>query len=207
MQMTEPGPAPSTFNLLQLPDDVQLSMLLAFDIRELIICKSRSSTLIPSPTKMCRSLAGLIDGDISIRYKIELARSGRIDGTPSVAVMVIDRLTSLREHSAKFHAGNHPLKHLRGRPFGSLGALSSNGYVTMVSAGMVHLCRPAATFSGVGEHKVTRSMWELQLEGFDTSDCAVDVAQDLLVYSRKDLNTMCVHLFDTLFALTVIEPS
>ncbi|KAM5531266.1 hypothetical protein V8D89_015067 [Ganoderma adspersum] len=90
--MTEPTPAPyaSPFNLLQLPRDVQLLMLLAFDIRELVICK-----------RMCRVIAELVNGDVSIQTKVELARSGRIAGRPSVAVTVADRLTSLRERRAR----------------------------------------------------------------------------------------------------------
>ncbi|KAM5543334.1 hypothetical protein V8D89_003208, partial [Ganoderma adspersum] len=135
---------------------------------------------------MCRSLTELIKGDVYIQTKIELARSGRIDGTPSAAVTVADRLASLRERRARFHAGDHPLKRVRGRPFGSLGALSYNGFLTMISEGMVHLWRPPAAFSSIGEQKIARSVRELQLEGFNTSSCATDVAQDLLVVSRKD---------------------
>ena len=141
---------------------------------------------------MCRSLAQLIDGDIYIQTKVELARSGRIDGTPCVSITVADRLASLRERRARFRAADHPLKRLRARPFGSLGAFSYNGFVTMVSGGMLHLWRPA-TVSGIGEQKITCSMRELQLEGFNTGSCVADVAQDLLVVSRKASATMCVH--------------
>ncbi|PIL33885.1 hypothetical protein GSI_03591 [Ganoderma sinense ZZ0214-1] len=139
---------------------------------------------------MCRALMDLIDGDVSIQTKIELARSGRIDGTPSVTVTVADRLASLRQRRARFHAGDHPLKYLRGRPFGFLSALSYNGFVTIISAGIVHHWRPPATFSGLGEQEVTHSMRELQLEGFNASSCVTDIAQDLLVFSRKDPTTI-----------------
>ncbi|PIL33880.1 hypothetical protein GSI_03586 [Ganoderma sinense ZZ0214-1] len=64
---------------------------------------------------MCRSLAQLIDDDVSVRYKIELARAGRIDGTPSVTVMVVDRLTSLLKHRARsLHCSIYSLA--RGEP-------------------------------------------------------------------------------------------
>lgn len=126
--------------------------------------------------------------------KVELARSGRIDGPPSIAVTVIDRLTPLYEHRARYHAGDHPLQRLRGPgdPFGSLGAPSANGFVTTVSGGIVHFWRPAAIFSGISEQKITRSMRELGLEGFLTRSCVTDLAQDLLVFSRKDPDTGCV---------------
>ena len=142
---------------------------------------------------MCRSLAHLIDNDISIQYKIELARAGRIDGASSVAtVTVADRLTSLREHRARLRAGDHPLKRLQGEPFGSRSALSSRGFVTTISGGIVRLWRPPATFSGIGELKVSHSIQELGLAGVDTGSCVGDVAQDLLVFTGKNPNSMHV---------------
>ncbi|KAM5533355.1 hypothetical protein V8D89_012975 [Ganoderma adspersum] len=179
--------ASAVFPLLQLPQDVQLSILLAFNIRELIICKQ------VGPPLMCRSLAQLIDDDISIRYKVELARAGRIDGAPSVAITVVDRVNSLHAHRTRFRAHNHPLKRLQGEPFGSCDALSSNGFVTTVSEGTVRLWRPAFAFSGVGELTVTHSMQELGLTGVVKSSCVGDAAQDLLVFPGKNLNTLEDH--------------
>ncbi len=70
--------------------------------------------------------------------------------------------------------------------------MGSNGFVTTVLGGIVHFWRPAAIFSGIGEQKITRSMRELGLEGFLTRSCVTDLAQDLLVFSRKDPDTGCV---------------
>ncbi|KAM5543303.1 hypothetical protein V8D89_003177 [Ganoderma adspersum] len=50
---------------------------------------------------MCRSLTELINHDVYIQTKIELARSGRIDGASSAAITVADRLASLRELRAR----------------------------------------------------------------------------------------------------------
>ena len=145
---------------------------------------------------MCRPLAHLIDNDISIQYKIELARAGRIDGTSSVAtVTVADRLTSLREHRARFRAGDHPLKRLQGEPFGSRSAFSSRGFVTTISEGVVNLWRPPAAFAGIAELRISHSIQELGLAGFDTGSCVADVRQDLLVFSGKTPNSVLVQFF------------
>ncbi|KAI1783738.1 hypothetical protein LXA43DRAFT_1045251 [Ganoderma leucocontextum] len=156
------------FKILQLPQDVQLSILLAFNIRELVICK-----------RLCRSLANLINNNIAIRYKLDLARSGRIDGTRSVAV--IDRLAALRKHRARFHAGDHPLKRAPLPPFGFLPTRS--GMVVVDDS--VPLWRPATTFSGFGELKIAHSVQRLGLDGHRSGSCAVDLAQDLLIFSRR----------------------
>ena len=209
--MAEQALVLSAFRLLQLPQDVQLSILLAFSIRELIICKRvkpppdqyfTSPTLISSAPQMCRALAQLIDGDVSVRYKIELARAGRIDGPSSLAVRIVDRLASLHAQQTRFRAGDHP----RGRPFGSWDALSSSGFVTTVSDGVVHLWRPAAA-SDLGELKISHSLEELGLTGVEKSSCVGDVAQDLLVFSGKNLNTLYVQLWldDTRSLLTLLS--
>lgn len=213
--MAEQALALSAFRLSQLPQDVQLSILLAFGIRELIICKRvkpppdqyfTSPTLISSAPQMCRALAQLIDGDVSVRYKIELARAGRIDGPSSLAVRIVDRLASLHAQQTMFRAGDHPLARLRGTRFGSWDALPSSGFVTTVSDGVVHLWRPAAA-SGLGELKISYSLEELGSTGVEKSSCVGDVAQDLLVFSGKNLNTLSVQLWpdDTGRLLTLLS--
>ncbi len=157
------------------------------------ILSGRVRQSISSRMQLCRPLADLINGNISIRYKVELARSGRIDGSPPVAVTVVDRLTALYERRDRYRAGDHPLKCFRGRPFRSRRAFSTGGFVPTVLGGIVHFWRPATTFSGIGEQTISHSICELGLKGFKAGSCVADVAQDLLVFSRlKDPDTGCV---------------
>ena len=129
-----------------------------------------------------------------------------IDGPLSTAVPVINRFISLREHRARFRAGDHPIEHLRGQPFGRpRGCFPSNGVVTTVSGGITHLWRPASIFSGTGELKIDYSMRELGFEGFRTGTCAADVSQDLLFFSRKHPNSMYVQISGLVYTPRVVK--
>ena len=131
---------------------------------------------------MCRTLASLIKNDITIRYKLELALSGKIDGVRSIAI--VGRLTALQEHRVRFRAGDYPLNRASRSPFGFLSTRSG----MIVVGDSVFLWRPAATPIGVEELKVSHSVQKLGLDGRRTGSCVVDLAQDLLVFSRKVTN-------------------
>ena len=183
---------PSTFNLLQAPIDIQRSVLLALDTRELVLCTRvrraiiilQSPKLIPSDsdTQVCRTLASLTKNDIAIRYKLELALSGKIDGTRSIAI--VDRLTALREHRVRFRAGDYPLNRASRSPVGFLPTRSG---MTVVRDN-IPLWRPAAPSIGIEELKISHSVQRLGLDGHQTGSCVVDLAQDLLIFSRKVTN-------------------
>ena len=101
-------------------------------------------------------------------------------------------MTALQEHRRTFRAGDHPLKRVQLHPFGSL---SSRSDTIFVFGDNVPLWRPAATFAGTEELKITHTVQKLRLEGHRSGSCVVDLAQDLLVFSRRTVNLdpLCVH--------------
>ena len=54
--------------------------------------------------KVCRFFADLIDSDVYLQYRIELARNGMVDGLAST-LPVSERLQRLRQYSVNFRSG------------------------------------------------------------------------------------------------------
>ena len=54
--------------------------------------------------KVCRFFADLIDSDVYLQYRIELARNGMVDGLAST-LPVSERLQHLRQYSVNFRSG------------------------------------------------------------------------------------------------------
>ncbi|TBU42757.1 hypothetical protein BD309DRAFT_1034274 [Dichomitus squalens] len=76
-----------------LPEDILVRILLSSELDAVVACK-----------RVCRRFQRLIDGDIYLQYKIELALNGMIDGPQSYPMSVVERLQLLREYSKKYHA-------------------------------------------------------------------------------------------------------
>ena len=70
---------------------------------------------------------------------------------------------------------------------------SSNGFILILDEGKCTLWRPADAYSGLQERKIPMpNVRRLDDETVDISNFAVDVAQDLLICSRKLRERKCV---------------
>ncbi|KAL7281124.1 hypothetical protein ACG7TL_004432 [Trametes sanguinea] len=124
------------FRFLELPDELQLSILSKLDARSILACR-----------QVDPSLAQAIDEAVEMQYRLELQFAGMIDG-PQGTIPVRDRLKALRAYRAAWHASKHPVHtllvdsdilgpHLRG--------ISHFEKTT----GRLKLHRPAGTFCGL----------------------------------------------------------
>ncbi|KAM5533837.1 hypothetical protein V8D89_012500 [Ganoderma adspersum] len=85
-----------------LPEDIVLRILLLCDIEALFACK-----------RVSRSLQHLIDADIYLQYKIELALNGMVDGPASCKMNFVEKLQLLKDYSVQYHSANFTNSHFK----------------------------------------------------------------------------------------------
>ena len=130
--------------------------------------------------QVCRPLADLVSRDVAIQYKLELALSGRIDGTARVSIS--ERLTSLQAYRAAFIRHQIPATYIRMRTVPGMFQLSSNGCILGIFDGILTLWRPADAFSGLNELKFKFPHGSINIS--DIRGFTVDLSQDLFIYTQ-----------------------
>ena len=62
-------------------------------------------------SQVSRPLRRLIDADIYLQYKIELALNGMVDGPANCTMNVVEKLQLLRDYSLQYHTTNFTNSH------------------------------------------------------------------------------------------------
>ena len=129
--------------------------------------------------QVCHYLADLISHDVVIRYKLELALSGRVDGISHASIH--KRLESLQAYRAAFHGHQIPTTYIRmGTVPWHRFQLTSNGCILGIFDGVLTLWRPADAFSGLNELKFKFPHGSINIS--DIRAFTVDLSQDLFIY-------------------------
>ncbi|KAM5542858.1 hypothetical protein V8D89_003242 [Ganoderma adspersum] len=91
------SPRSSWLELSTVPDDVILILFSLLDITDLLRCK-----------QVCSRFHRLVETDTSLQYKIELVKSGMVDGPTGPGTLGTgDRLDNLRAYSARLRRGQY----------------------------------------------------------------------------------------------------
>ncbi|KAH9888798.1 hypothetical protein C8Q73DRAFT_166399 [Cubamyces lactineus] len=161
----------SSFTLLRLPHELQLSVLKHLDLRSLLACK------LASP-----ALASIIDDNIRTLYQLQLESTGMVDGprgnSSNSERLAHERFGSLCALMTAWASGEHPVYEVK------LGSFQQSGYsmwhnfpprlaleVPCIDRqdGSLRIYRPPGVFSGISFH--------------------VDLAQDLFIWCNGITST------------------
>ncbi|KAI0673092.1 hypothetical protein C8Q78DRAFT_699691 [Trametes maxima] len=143
--------------LLDLPDELLVSILVAADPHDLLICR-----------RVCRTLARVLHAT-ELQYKTELGTAGMVDGPPSETT-VPARLAALRAYRAAWTDGAHPLHPVPRSFWSTTRRVSHFGPVTLFWAadeGVLKAYSPPAAFCGVPGR------------GSESAQCEVQVRRDV----------------------------
>ncbi|KAL7281093.1 hypothetical protein ACG7TL_004399 [Trametes sanguinea] len=159
--------------ILELPAELQVRILSKLDARSILACRQASP-----------ELAQTIDNAVELRYQLELALAGMIDGPPGPA-SIRDRLDALRRYRAAWYAGRHPVHKITIAPVEPwhthTGALTS--YIE-ATTGRLKIYRPVGTLCGLAALDATFDGLEAEIATYpDLCSYTTDPSQDLLVYS------------------------
>ena len=190
--------------LASLPDDVVRLILCYLEIQDLLTCAQvgyphtyRISEAKPR-MQVSRALQHVVQTDVLLQYKVELAIGGMVDGPPG-GIPISERLRRLRACNQAWASGTHtweaasysevwlPTCRRWGFRSSSDGSLS---YLLQHDHGFeLYVYSPPCPSAG----RISQQ-WKIplgQLDEFDVS-AVVDVAQDLIVLTNKESETWSV---------------
>ncbi|KAM5535118.1 hypothetical protein V8D89_011204 [Ganoderma adspersum] len=168
--------APFVSRLLDIPEDIRIHILFTLDTVSLLRCK-----------RLCRDIRNLIDNTVELEYKLALARAGRVERGQS-RLCIVDRLRALESlRTTRFSLDTLPFILLSNeinphRPGVTDGFIP---YLTNNSSDLV-LWRPSFPSRDAPEEKRhIPAVMSPQVPATEIGTLAVDIAQDLLVFSRS----------------------
>ncbi|OJT12254.1 hypothetical protein TRAPUB_11188 [Trametes pubescens] len=173
-------------NLLGLPQEVLVHILLQLDTPSLLVCGQVNvfaPYLLPSEPllnehQVCHYCKTLLELS-ALQYKYALARSGKVDG-PATGVPVKDRLAALERYEEAWHAATQiqdpQLPATRPQSYRCLPF--SGSAIPFISGRELKLYLPASP-----TRRIRSKVWSFDLEGIqiDAAYCTTDLSQNLLV--------------------------
>ena len=115
--------------------------------------------------QVCRRFFEVIDGTVTIRYKIALARAGMVDGDPQHPSSVTERLDRLRAFQDAFPGGQMHFYFCFKRDSDDVYAWPPSGGVLPYRNGAtLNLLRPPSLSRGVPERRWSFSSLELPVK-------------------------------------------
>ncbi|RPD61710.1 hypothetical protein L226DRAFT_461076 [Lentinus tigrinus ALCF2SS1-7] len=154
--------------LVDMPFELLVSILLYLDFRDVLRCR-----------EVCSGMKHVVDEDIRMRYKIELAAAGMEDGKHS-KLTISERLTSLMERQRAWRTLTWSSQTIIRRK----ARLSTCKFISGILAyreldgdnGRLHFHRLPSRVRRIEEKR-----WSLDVLGMDIYDFVSDSTQDLLV--------------------------
>ncbi|KAH9897065.1 hypothetical protein C8Q73DRAFT_440709 [Cubamyces lactineus] len=160
-------------HLLDLPEELLVRILGVVDFRWIATC-----------SKVCHRFAQLIGETTELRYRLELALAGMIDGPPS-AIPKRDRMAALRAYRMAWVTGQHPFQIMRCPEHRMLLRTTSAGPFAIFwerERWIMHLYRAPSTFCGISEKSLVFDFEHHDFGGLRLlkSEFGVDFEQGLL---------------------------
>ncbi|KAH9850916.1 hypothetical protein C2E23DRAFT_904719 [Lenzites betulinus] len=171
--------------LIQFPPELIINIFLELELRSLLRCR-----------QVCRLLRDIIDGDVRVQYKIELAAAGMEDGPPST-LTASERLRMLKTRQEAWDklqwTGRGEMPMSQGGVWELYGGVLAQGE----SARTLAFKQLPSKIRGIEERE-----WRIEDVGVNIRDFGMDPAQDLLVIieNKEDRNGMtCAVHFKSIF--------
>ncbi|KAI0336732.1 hypothetical protein GY45DRAFT_1365691 [Cubamyces sp. BRFM 1775] len=160
-------------HLLELPEELLVRILGIIDLSWIVTC-----------SKVCRRFVQVIGETTELRYRLELALAGMVDGPPS-AIPKRDRLTALQAYRKAWESGQHPFQIMRVPDHHELLRTTPAGPFAIFwvrERWIMHLYRAPSTFCGITEKSMVLDFEQHVFEGLRLrkSEFGVDFEQGLL---------------------------
>ncbi|KAJ8482611.1 hypothetical protein ONZ51_g5239 [Trametes cubensis] len=165
-------------SLLGLAEELLVYILLELAPADLVSC-----------TKVCHTMADVVERTPAVQYRLQLGLAGMVDGPANVAP-VSKRLEQLLAYQAASRSGALPIQITSHASGGSDDWHSyRNGTYIHEHASSLTLSRPASAFTGIEKKTVGCLNYRDHIPDpdFTIGNCAVDSDQDLVVVTQLNL--------------------